>query len=415
MQLFATITVDAAWELLRPHLASGRAGVEWVDIWKAVGRHTAEPAYAAGEVPAFARSTVDGWAVRARDTFGASEGLPAFLTIGGEVHMGHPAPALTAAGVAVRIPTGGMLPAGSDAVVMVEDSEEVGDGTLCVHRPAAPGDNVVRAGEDLSPGTRLFPAGHRLRPPDVGALAAAGLDRVAVRAPLRVAVLSTGDEVAEPGTRLGPAQVHDVNGPALAAALSEDGAHASYLGIAPDEADAVGSRLAAALADSDMVLISGGSSVGSRDVVAAVIAAAGSPGVLAHGLAIKPGKPTLVAAIDGRAVFGLPGHPVSALVVYEVLVRQALGWAAGVPPVPRPRLELPVTRSLSSRPGREDYVRCAVERTPAGLVARPVLGKSGLISTLIRADGLIRIPESTGGYSAGDTVEVMLLRMEAAF
>jgi molybdopterin molybdotransferase len=408
VQLFEVVTVEQAWELLRPHLRPAVPREEWVPLERARQRVAARELAARLPVPGFARSTVDGFAVRAPETFGASESLPAILRVIGEVDMGQPAPDFPGPAAALRVPTGGMLPPGADAVVMVEDTEEPGDGCVWVHRPVAPGDNLVRAGEDLEAGEPLFPAGCRLSPAALGALAACGWSEVPVRERLRVAVLSTGDEIVPPGQRLGPGQVHDVNGPALTLSLEEDGAHGSYLGIFADEVDIVREALGRAL-EYDLVLVSGGSSVGGRDVVARVIAGLGRPGVLCHGLALKPGKPTLVAAIDGKAVLGLPGHPLSAQVVYQVLVRPALAWAQGARYAGRPVVRHPVTRSLASRPGREEYVPCVLEHDGRSTVARPLLGKSALISTLARADGLIHIPLDVGGYAAGDMVDVILL------
>jgi len=405
--LFEVVTVEQAWGLLRPHLSPAVPREEWVPLERARQRIAARELVARLPVPAFTRSTVDGFAVRARETFGASESLPAILHVAGEVHMGQPAPGLPGA-AALRIPTGGMLPLEADAVVMVEDTEEPGDGCVWIHRPVAPGDNLVRAGEDLEAGQPLLPAGSRLSPAALGALAACGWSEVPVREKLRVAVLSTGDEIVPPGRPLGPGQVHDINGPALTLLLEEDGACASYLGIVVDEADIVRDALSRAL-DHDLVLVSGGSSVGGRDVVARVISGLGRPGVLCHGLALKPGKPTLVAAVDGKAVLGLPGHPLSAQVVYRVLARQALAWAQGARYAGRPVVRHPVTRGLASRPGREEYIPCALEHDGRGTVARPLLGKSALISTLARAEGLIHIPLDVGGHAAGEMVEVILL------
>lgn len=408
MQLFEVVTVEQAWGRLRPHLRPAVPREEWVPLERARQRVAARTLVAKLPVPAFTRSTVDGFAVRARETFGASESLPAILQVAGEVHMGQAAPGLPGPATALRVPTGGMLPAEADAVVMVEDTEEPGDGCVWIHRPVAPGDNLVRAGEDLQAGQSLLDAGCRLSPAALGALAACGWSEVPVRERLRVAVLSTGDEIVAPGRPLGPGQVHDINGPALTLLLEEEGACASYLGIFADEPGIVQDALERALAH-DLVLVSGGSSVGGRDVVAQVISGLGRPGVLCHGLALKPGKPTLVAAVDGKAVLGLPGHPLSAQVVYQVLVRPALAWAQGARYTGRPVVRHPVARGLASRPGREEYVPCVLEHDGRGTVARPLLGKSALISALARADGLIHIPLDVGGYAAGDTVAVILL------
>jgi molybdopterin molybdotransferase len=381
-------------------------------LTEALGLGLAEDVRAANAVPGFARSTVDGYAVAARDTFGASESLPAYLTVGGEVPVGRAPGAPLLPGQAAQVATGSMLPGGADAVVMVEFTEMMPAGEVAVTRPAGPGENVIGADEDVSAGALVLPAGHRLRPQDLGVLAAVGLEEVSVHRRPRVAVVSTGDEVVPAAALPGPGQVRDVNAPALSGLVQSWGAKAVGCGILADRREELERGLRMAMGEADMVLVSGGSSVGSRDLVAASIAALGKPGVLVHGVAVRPGKPTILALADGKPVLGLPGHPASALVVLWLFGRLAVSRLMGLrgelgsePPV-RARL----TRNLASAAGREEYVRATLTRDESSgcWLAEPVFGKSGLISTLVRGDGLLRIPAPRGGLAAGEEVEVFV-------
>lgn len=401
------VSVDEARERLLRELGTRRTAVEEVSLEDAGGRVLAEDAVADVDVPNHPRSAVDGYALLARDTFGASEGLPAYLTIAGEVFMGRVPAVRGGPGVAVKIPTGGMMPDGTDAVVMLEHVTLAGD-EIEVRRPVAPGDNVVRRAEDVPAGAAAVRAGTRLRPADVGLLAAAGVTRVKVFARPRALVISTGDEIVPPSVRPDPAQVRDSNGPALIAALRADGCVAEYAGILPDRREAFDAALRRGLAF-DAVLISGGSSVGARDHAVAAIEALGRPGLLAHGVALKPGKPTGLAVVDGRPVFAIPGHPVSALIVYRLFVRPALRQLVGLPAIDpwEPRLRARLGRNVASAPGRDDYVRVRLERRDGDLWAEPVLGKSGLLSTLGQADGLLRIPPARDGFAAGEWIEIL--------
>ncbi len=413
-----------------------RLRTETVPLEAATGRVLAEPVRATADIPGFARSTVDGYAVAAEDTFGASEGLPAPLRVIGEVPMGQAAAVRLEPGAAVRVATGAMLPEGADAAVMIEHTETLDEGAheIGVTRPVAPGDNVIRRGEDLAAGTELLAPGHTLTPYDIGALSGIGLTAVKVFTAPLVAVVSTGDEVVPASAEPRPGQVRDINGPALAAAVLAEGGAPMVMGIYPDEFAAQAGALHAALeGGADMVLVSGGSSVGARDLTSSVINSLGQPGVFLHGLAVRPGKPTIAALVGGVPVIGLPGHPASALVVFEVFVRpilKAMQGLAGPAAWHRPWVWATLTRNLASGPGREDYVRVRLRPRPlpagggaeaAGLrgevpttdqpafEAEPVLGKSGLISTLVKADGLLRIPLEKEGLRAGETVKVTLL------
>lgn len=401
--LFTTLTVAVAREKMIKRLKD--LPVEEIPLLTAYGRVLAEDVRAVEDVPDFDRSTMDGFAVRAADTFGASEGLPAYLIVAGEVLMGKPPGGALKQGEAWRIPTGGMLPDGADAVVMVEYVEDAGPDTAAVLRPVAPGENVVRRGDDVRAGAVVAHAGKRLRPQDIGLLAACGVARARVRKRPIVAIIGTGDEVVSVETAPAPGQVRDVNTPSLAAAVEAAGGVPVVFGTVPDELPVLQEILSQAVGECDMVLLSGGSSVGVRDLTLRAIMSLPGAEVLFHGLAVKPGKPTVGAVLDGKAVFGLPGHPVSALVVFEFLVRPFLE-----PELPnRPVLRVRLGRSLRSSPGREDYVRVRLVTKDGELVAEPILGKSGLIATLARADGLVRLPIDAAGAEAGELVDLFLI------
>ncbi len=383
-----------------------------VALADALGHAVAGDVIAGCDVPGFDRSTVDGYAVAAADTFGASEGQAAYLTLAAEIGMGEAASCVLGPGRAARIATGGMLPTGADAAVMLEYTELLAPGEISVVRPVSPGENVIRRGEDVRRGDVILREGARLRAAELGLLAAAGATRVEVHRRPRVAVVSTGDEIVDPAEDPGPGQVRDINAYSLYGLISEAGADAVLCGIVPDDPERMREAFGGALAAADMLLVSGGSSVGSRDYVGAAIAALGPPGVLVHGVAIRPGKPTLLAICGGKPVIGLPGHPASAMVVFMVFARDAIARLAGVAderaivPVVRARL----ARNLASGVGREDYVRVALVADPAsgGWLAEPVLGKSGLIHTLVRGDGLVRVPEHSEGLAAGQEVDVIV-------
>ncbi len=386
---------------------------ELVPLAMAWNRVLTAAVIAEADVPEFSRSTMDGYAVRARDTFGAGPGNPAWLTISGEVGMGEEARLLLEAGQVQRISTGGMLPPGADAVVMLEYTQEMADQTLEVYRTVAPLENVVQRGEDVSAGTTLLPAGFRLRPQDVGLLAALGVSGVEVRRRPRVAVIATGDEIVPLEMPLKPGQMRDANSYALAAQVAAMGGEPLFLGIVPDRLESLVAGLQEALQTADLVLLSGGSSVGARDLAIAAIQSFPEAEVLVHGVAISPGKPTILARIGPKPLFGLPGHPVSAMVVMEVLVRplldRLLGQTAPYQSWGR-MVTATLSRNLASTPGREDFIRVRLQLKDDTLWADPVLGKSGLISTMVKADGWISIPLNTEGLEKGELVEVGLFQ-----
>jgi molybdopterin molybdotransferase len=388
-------------------------GVEEVELAEAGGRVLAAPILAPEAVPGFLRATMDGYAVRARDTFGASAGSPQYLEIKGEVPMGVAPARGVGGGETLRVATGAMLPPGADAVVMIEYTAEHPDGTLEVRRAVAPGENVLAPGEDVARSERLFPAGRRLRPQEIGLLAALGIGRLAVYRKPRVAIISSGDEIVQLDEKPMPGQVRDSNAYLAAAQVAAWGGLPWMFGIIADDFSALRKSLAAALEASDLILISGGSSVGVRDLTLSAIRDLPDAQILVHGVALRPGKPTILADLGptpGKPLLGLPGHPASAAVVMEVLGRPLLLHLAGasdLPPWGR-TVTAGLSRNLAGATGREDYVRVRLRREGATLWADPVLGPSGLLSPLVKSDGLVMIPLGVEGLFKGEEVSVQL-------
>jgi molybdopterin molybdotransferase len=402
-EFFTVRTVSDALTGFRP---ARRTAVESVGLDDALGRVPAKPLSAPHALPGFARATVDGFAVRAADTYGASEGLPSYLDVAGEVRMGEPPEVEVQQGTAVAIATGAPLPPGADAVVKVEHTQAATPDLLEILRPVTPGEGMVRADEDAAAGAQLVPAGRPLRAHDLGMLAAAGLVEVPVHARPRVTIVSTGDELVPPDSvSLPTGQVRDATAPALAALVREAGGEPRFAGIVPDDREALAATLRAALPESDVLVVSAGSSVGARDETAAAIASLGEPGIWCHGLAFRPGKPTLLADCGGVPVIGLPGNPRSALVVFRLIgmpiVRQ-VGGCTDPPPEPTVRARL--ERDLPSAAGRLDVVQVRL----TGGEAVPLFGSSSLLSILTAADGYVVVPEAATGLAAGSEVEVTL-------
>ncbi len=409
-ELFTVVPPHAALDVLLAN-AAPVARFEDVSLAEALGRVPAAQIEAPETLPAFARSTMDGYAVIAADTFGASDSAPAYLRLCGEIRMGTvPALRVEALGAA-RIHTGAMLPAGADAVVMVEDTNAHG-GEIEILDAVAPGENVVGVGEDVVAGEPALRAGRRIRAAETGGLAALGLTTVRVFERPRVAILSTGDEVVPPDSVPALGQVRDVNASTVAAVIARAGGTAVAHGIVGDDVARLEAAARTALANADALVLSAGSSVSLRDLTARVVDGLGRPGILVHGIAIKPGKPTLIAVADGKPIVGLPGNPASALVVawrlIAPLVRRLGGEASDAAGIGS-QVDAVLTAPVRSRPGREDFVPCTLERAASGAVrATPIFGKSNLIFTLVRADGLIVIPLDQSGVGAGATVRVML-------
>lgn len=466
-ELFDVHTPPDAW---RKFAAAFRPTVrgQRIAVIDALDRVLAADLVAPHDLPSFPRSTVDGYAVTAQDTHGASDSLPAYLEVVGEVSMGQAAAVALDEGQCALVHTGGMIPADADAVVMVEHTQRIGEGegkmgkegnlpgagadqftnlpiyqsttfrpyTIEVYRPAAAGQNVIQVGEDVRQGEAVLPAGHVVRPQDIGGLLALGIVEVEVATRPRIAILSQGDEVVPPEQEPGPGQVRDINSHTLAALARQAGAEAITYPIVPDRLEALQAAAAQALAEADLLVMSAGSSVSVRDMTAQVIDGLGKPGILVHGVSVKPGKPTILAVCDGKPVFGLPGNPVSAMVIFELFVTPTIRSLLGAEAARKTRVPARLARNIASASGREDIVQVRLEARPGAagpsgglrtdrheqketgrwdrsptepeLWAVPVLGKSNLIYTLIRAEGIVRVTLDSNGIAQGEWVMVEL-------
>lgn len=406
-EFFSVQTPPEAWLLFLRHYTP-QVRTERIPTSAALDRVLAEALASPQDLPEFPRSTVDGYAVSAADTYGASSSLPAFLSVTGEVPMGRSSDIEIGVGEAVLVHTGGMIPAGADSVVMIENTQRVDDASIEVLRPVAEGENVIQVGEDIRAGDVILAPGRQLRPQDIGGLMALGITEVTVASPPRVGILSTGDEVVPPDQPVGPGQVRDINTYSLAALVTRAGGVPVTYGIIPDNRAALEAAAAQAHAECDIVVLSAGSSVSYRDLSVEVIAGLGKPGVLVHGLSVRPGKPTIVAVCEGVPVFGLPGNPVSAMVIFDLVVAPAIRAALGAQTQPKQQVQARLGRNIASASGREDYVQVRLEERNGETWAVPVFGKSNLIYTLVHADGTVQIPLDSNGVREGTWVTVYL-------
>lgn len=402
-------TPEEALTILTASIRSN-ATMEWVETSLALDRVVAEPILAPYPLPAFPRSTVDGYALRAADTYGASESLPIYLRVAGEVLMGTTAELDIPPAHCALIHTGGMLPESTDAVVMLEHTQTTTPIEIEVLKAVAPGENVIRIGEDVACGEEVVPVGSRLRPAGIGGLAALGIKQVAVSCKPRVAILSSGDEVVPLEAEIIPGQVHDVNSYTLSALVERSGGQPICYGILPDKVDLLEEAARRALSECDLVVITAGSSASARDLTAQVINRLGEPGVLVHGVNVRPGKPTILGVCNGKAVIGLPGNPVSALLIAGLFIAPLIVKQLGlIQQRPKPTIQAKLSVNIASRAGREDWIPVRLRCNAEGYQAEPVFGKSNLIFTLVRADGLICIPQNATGLHAGDEVEVQFM------
>ncbi|HJO80854.1 MAG: molybdopterin-binding protein [SAR202 cluster bacterium] len=407
-EFFNVLPPSEAFNVVRKNVVV-RAVPETIATDEALGRVTASEVLSPEVLPAFPRSTMDGYSVRARDTFGASEGMPAYLEVVGKVSMGKAVDVSLSTGQTAEAYTGGGLAQGADAVVMVEHTQVVNETTIEVTRSVAPGENVVQVGEDVSERDSILPAGQILRPQDIGGLMALGITEIDVFRRPRVAIVSTGDELVPPTEKPGPGIIRDINTFTISSLVTQAGGIPIPQGLVADVFEAQREAAVAGIAEADILVFSAGSSVSSRDMTADVIEMLGEPGVLVHGISIRPGKPSIVGVIDGKPVFGLPGNPVSAMVVFGLLVRPTIYLLSGCAEPPRPAtIRARLVRDIASQTGREDHVPVKLSMTDGVQQADPVFGKSNLIYTLVRSDGMVTVPIDDGGLYAGDEVSVRL-------
>ncbi len=388
-----------------------RVETEDIPLDESFGRILAVSVDADVDLPDFTRSTMDGYAVRASATFGASEANPAYLTIKGTVSMGESPAFSTGSDEAARISTGGMLPEGADSVVMIEHTEAIDHTTTEVYRSVAPGQHILEKGEDIPKGAVLVPKGKRLRPQETGLLAAFGKKTVTVYKKPVVGIISTGDEIVSVHETPAPGQIRDINMYTLSGLIRKAGAVPVSFGIVRDDFDDLFKKCTTALAQSDMVLISGGSSVGTLDFTIDVLSALPKSDILVHGISISPGKPTILAKSQNLSIWGLPGQVTSTMVVFEIVVKPFINHISGLSLKNESNFKFSarLSRNIASAQGRTEYIRVRLNHKDGILWADPILGKSGLINTMVNADGLIEIGTNTEGLEKGVTVAVIPL------
>jgi len=377
---------------------------------QALGKITAEDICSPQDLPEFRRSTVDGYAILARDSHGASESLPAYLKLAGEVLMGTvPGFDLDEKECAL-IHTGGMLPENANAVVMLEDTQVLDAGEIEIYRSVAQGENMIEIGEDVPEGGIVIPKGTRLRPAEIGGLLALGITKIKTVTPPKLGIISSGDEVIPPERKPEPGEVRDINSYTLGAMISELGAEVVHYGIIPDDRDDLREILQIGLQECDHLIVTAGSSASSRDLTADMMNELGDPGVLVHGVSIKPGKPTIFALAGEKVMIGLPGNPVSALVIAYIMVKPIIEAYLGLENRKFSGSVLAnLTMNVPSQAGREDWIPVRlIEGVDGEFQAEPIFGRSNLIFLLAKADGLFKIPPPTTGLEAGTTVSVRL-------
>jgi molybdopterin molybdotransferase len=406
------ISVEDALKLLFQHSPFKRPKENNLPIEESYGMIISRDIVSPEDLPAFSRSTVDGFAVNSADTFGATDSLSSYLVIKDEILMGEKPDFELKKGEVARIATGGMLPEGADSVVMLEHTQQVDEKMIEVVKPIAPGENVIQAGEDAKKGEIVLKTGHRLRPQDIGALAGLGITDVWVYKKPSVSIISTGDEIVPADKPIKPGQVRDINSYTLSGLILNAGGIPVKKGIFSDAYEIIRDVVEESLRNSDMVLITGGSSVGTKDMTAQVINDMGKPGVLFHGVSLKPGKPMIGGIADGIPIFGLPGHPAAVNVCFEIFIKPVLEIQSGLSEDrfknKKRIIKARIAKNISSSPGREEHIGVSLEERNGEIWALPILGKSGLITTLTRADGTAVIPLRKLGIQEGEIVEVRL-------
>lgn len=410
MQFFNVKTVEETSAYIE-ELVNAIKKTEMIPLEEALYRVLAQEVVATESVPSFPRSAVDGYALKAKETFGSSETMPGFLNVAGKVSMGEEVTTRLHDGEAVYIPTGGMLPPGSDSVIMIEHCEDLA-GLLNTYKQVAPAENVIQIGEDVREGEVLIGKGARLRPQELGAIAAMGLSHVTVFKQLTIGYLSSGDEIVPYQTEnLKIGQVRDVNALTITSIVREWGAKSIYAGIVPDDYAEYQEKAKELFDKVDCLVLSGGSSVGAKDYTTQVIESLGEPGIFVHGVSVKPGKPTILAMASDKPIIGLPGHPAAAMIVFSIFGQQIIKKLSGEASSHKlDRVQVRVTKNINSAMGRTDYIRVKLEERDSEWWAEPIIGKSGLISTLVQSDAIIEIKAENEGVRQGEFVSAILFR-----
>ena len=405
------LTLEEAKKVIHEYFRPKPLGVEEIPLLEAWNRVLAEDVTAKMDIPPFNRSTVDGYAVKAEDTFGAEENKPIKLKVCGTVNVGETPKIIVKKGTAAEIVTGAPIPEGADAVLMFEHTERKGD-ELYVYNAVAKNENVMKAGADIQKGETVLKAGQVLGSREIGVLASIGMAKAKVYITPKVAVLSTGNEITEPGQKLPPGKIYDINAYSLSAAVLESGGKPVYFGVLPDDMIVLQKALKNALESADIVVTSGGVSIGPKDVMPQTLNSIGKPGVIICGMATKPGKPTTVALINGKIVFALPGHPTSALLTFHLIVRPIIQRMAGRKMCKPLKVRALAAMRMFPAKGRRTFIMVKLRRDESNrLVAEPVpTGLSGAITTLAKADGFVEINEKQQFVDAGEEVLVQLLK-----
>ncbi len=410
MKLLKVDTIEEAKNKMDMHFQDFFLKTEKIPLHNAVGRILAEDVDSPIDLPEFDRATVDGYALLSKDTFGAGESLPVFLDVIGKVDIGKDTALHIDSGKAAYVPTGGMIPEGADGMVMIEYVEHLDEYTIAVYDSIAPGDGIIRRGDDVKKGEHILSKGKKLKPQDIGFLAAVGIAEINVFRKPKVGILSTGDELVCPGEKVEFGQIRDINTYTLSAMVEEAGGAVCYQAIVEDDFQKLTEAVQHAAKESDLILISGGSSAGIKDMTAQVIDSLGEPGVFVHGLAIKPGKPTIIGKAAGIPIFGLPGHPISAMMIFKVIVEYLLNKGFFRSNREDILIQAICDANIHASPGKETYQMVALEKNnEQQYIARPIHGKSGAISLWMKAQGYIRIGQNQEGIQKGEKVEVVLL------
>lgn len=406
MELLKVKTIDEMNEIINREFSHLKLESERVAIDDALDRVLADEVVSSMNVPHFNRSVVDGYAVKLTDIQGASASIPGFLKIIGEVQMGSETRLSFKQGETVYVPTGGMVPEGTEAMVMIEYTEKLGESDLAVYQNAGINENMMLIGDDIKMGETVFLRGHRLRPQDIGVLSALGYLEIEVYKPLEITIISTGDEIIPPGQRPKPGEVIDINTPALKAVARGLGVRISSSSYARDDFEILMEAIRKGLEQSDMVVLSGGSSMGEKDYTVKVIDAIGE--VLLHGLSVKPGKPTILGKVEGKPILGLPGQPAAAIMVFMMLLKEFLKRYYKQEQYKLGTIEGTLTQNIHAAPGRRTFQTVRIEKGNHEVRVTPTHGKSGMITLLAYSDGYIEITENEEGKNVGDQVEVTL-------